>query len=194
MALAIVIGCLPLAGLAWMWGGLTPDNATRLVYAGAGQTYHLNSLVLYCALLTWFCLPALLVCRRFWPHNRKVLAGMLLLSQAYWFFPVRPSAVATGLDPLTVGLFHRLLKLIEPSGTLADAVFYLGFLVALGILWEGMRPVLLLVKKRRFAPALLPACAVACFLLVMPWSYLHWEKYFLPIIPFALLMISEAGN
>ena len=194
MTTAIAIGCLPLVGLVLMWGGLTPDNATRLVYAGAGQAYHLNSLVLYCALLTWFCHPALLACRQALPRSWTVLLVPLLLSQAYWLFPVRPSPVAAGIDQQTVGLLHRALKLIDPAGRLADLVFFLGFFVALGILWAGLRQAAWYVRQREGYLPLLPVCAVFCFLLVMPWSYLHWEKYFLPAIPFALLMISEAGG
>jgi hypothetical protein len=102
--------------------------------------------------------------------------------------------VAAGIDQQTVGLLHRALKLIEPEGRLADLVFFLGFFVAVGILWAGLRQAAWYVRQREGYLPLLPVCAVFCFLLVMPWSYLHWEKYFLPAIPFALLMISQAGD
>jgi hypothetical protein len=39
--------------------------------------------------------------------------------------------------------------------------------------------------------------AVVCFLVMMPFSYMHWEKYFMPLLPLAavhVLAIWEDGQ
>jgi hypothetical protein len=189
MSLAVAIGCLPFAWLLWLWGGMAPANEMQQLYLNARQSYHPNSLILYCSLLTWFCLPAVIACRSSLICTRQALLVIFLLSQVYWCFPVRPSPVAVENSLLTVGLMHRAMNLLEPSGALADCVYYFGFLISLTILWGVAQRAAAVIRQGRFAIHLLPACAFTCFLLVMPWSYLHWEKYFLPAATFALLMI-----
>jgi hypothetical protein len=190
MCLAMFIGCLPFIGLIWLWQGLTPDNQMQAVYLNQPRMYHITSLVLYCSLLFWFCLPAVWYkWRQIFRCRLSMALLLLLISQFYWFFPVRASVCAIEVNITTVGMMHRIINLIEPHGMLADGVFYFGFLCSLFILRFVYVHTIPILMRKKYAPDQLLFTALLSCLWVMPWSYLHWEKYFLPAIPITLMMI-----
>ncbi|HWR82664.1 MAG TPA: hypothetical protein VN285_05125, partial [Candidatus Deferrimicrobium sp.] len=50
------------------------------------------------------------------------------------------------------------------------------------------------MRQRRTELCLLLDLAILCFLIVMPFSYLWWEKYFLPLVPLAATRLLLLGQ
>ena len=177
MAWAAVAAVLPLAALAVLWKGLAPDSGMRGVYVTGSLRFQFTALVGYVAALFVYLAPPLLWRWRAWVGWP---AGVLL----YALFPLRPSAPTLQHGFTTMGLLDRALHFLFPEQWTRD-IFY-GMAFAAGVL-----------VLRRLIPAAaarreLPALAVFSFLAVMPFSYLYWEKYLLPVLPLAAVAFVRA--
>lgn len=179
MIAATTCSATPLAALVVLWRGLAPDSHMRTMFLTT-SAFHVSAFIGYTALLFVYLSPfALLRWRRFIPKPpiaALAFTGALL----YWLFPLRPSPSALQQGIATVGLFDRLLQLTMPTVTARDAFYSIAF--ALGLM-------VLAPLARDAARRQLPALIVVCFLAVMPFSYLYWEKYFLPVLPIAAIAI-----
>jgi len=182
MLAAVAASALPLAWFVWLWKGLAPASPMRSVYGDPGLPFHLSAFVGYVGLLAVFLAPFLMVrWRMYFPQLRTALL-IAAVSPLAWLFPVRPSpsAVAAGLS--TVGLLDRGLHLMLPQTTAFYALaFVMGLLMVAVLLRDAMR------QK-------LPALIVIAFLVVMPFSYLYWEKYMLPVLPVAAVAVLRKGR
>jgi hypothetical protein len=112
-----------------------------------------------------------------------------MASWSYWLFPVRPCAPQTDANISTVGFFHKFLRLIIGKQALEDTAFYMTFLLGLPVAFYFLRDAYLKWKTRTFDFSFLLDISILTFLLVMPFSYLCWEKYFLPLLPLATVRI-----
>jgi hypothetical protein len=173
MVVASGVAMIPLAGLIGLWGGLAPDSVVRVQYLQPGPLLHANALLGYLGLLFAFLVPWMLVTDRPRWDWRVVLAA-LVVSCVYWLAPVRPSSASVAAGIHTVGLLDRVLHLALPLQWLRDVFYQL--CLAGGIL--------VLVRLR--CNLSMAALTVFSFLVIMPFSYLYWEKYMLPLLPIAV--------
>jgi hypothetical protein len=94
----------------------------------------------------------------------------------------------------TVGLFHRALADLGGGTVTNDLVFYLGWLGGLYLLAFLGRDTAHRIRTRRIDLSLLLNLLVLSFLLVMPFSYQVWEKYFLPVVPILSLRLLKENR
>jgi len=187
-----VIGMLPAATLFLFWGGISPDNKWRAFYQTGDMTWHVSFFVLYVALLALYLLPFVAARGRTLFRGRTLLVLCGLLSLTYWLFPVAPSPYAEAINVHTVGLFHKAMVWLVPGEWFAAGVFFLSYAVGLVVLAAVVRSTLDHVRHRRISMLFLYDLTILAFLLVMPMSYLNWEKYFMPLVPFIALRLLPA--
>ena len=186
---AAVAGLVPLLALFALWGGISPVNKWREFYDTSGLSFHPAYLVLYVSLLSIYLAPVLLFRLRTIYGNPRVLAGSLVVSMLYWIFPVEPSPYAVAIGVHTVGLFHKAFTWVAAATWFSHLLFYFGFLLGLPILWRIITSAWRNIRTARLTPALLYDLSIAIFLVVMPFSYLNWEKYFVPLLPLVIIRL-----
>ncbi len=191
LASALAVSAAPLGVLFALWKGFSPANARREQYLAHGLTFDSHALTLYVVLMFVYLLPVVVAVWRSVYLDRWKVWLSLALCWAYWLSPVvaGPVTVLTGVT--TVGYFNRLLRL-WPGGRFEQAVFFACFALALPILLSCLSAAWRQLAARGTDLSLLMSLAVVSFLVVMPWSYLYWEKYFLPLVP--ILAIQLAGR
>jgi hypothetical protein len=136
---------------------------------------------------------AVVYLKEFYSNYRVWLVG-LAASVFYVLFPVVPSKPSIDVGIPTVGLFHRLLEWTFSSPRTVHGVFYLCFLLALPFLFWIVRDLVQRYLKSRFDVALMLDLAIVVFFVVMPFSYLGWEKYFMPVVPPVILRVLLIGR
>jgi len=193
-ALAMLGACLaslvPLAALAALWAGLSPDNVlSRHLYAEETLRYHPSFLTLYVCQLFIYLLPIVILSWRRIYTGSKVLLFSLIASGYYFLFPVRPCTCAVHAHVHYVGLFHRFLIIILGNHFMEDAVFYLAFLLSLPIIIAIVIDIVSRWRERTFDLQLLLDLSIISFLLVMQFPHYCWEKYFLPLLPLAAIRV-----
>lgn len=189
MLAAAVAGIVPLLALFALWGGISPVNKWREFYDTSGLSFHPAYLVLYVSLLSIYLAPVLLFRLRTIYGNPRVLAGPFLVSMLYWIFPVEPSPYAVAIGVHTVGLFHKAFTWVAPAAWFSHLLFYFGFVLGLPILWRIIISAWRNIRTARLAPALLYDLLIMIFLVIMPFSYLNWEKYFVPLLPLVIIRL-----
>ena len=183
---------LPLAGLLLLWHGLGPVSAARERYLSGGLSFKPAALTLYVTQSFTYLCPLLLLRPRFWAHQfRRQWLWIGGVSLVYWLAPLRPAPpqVAAGID--TVGLLHRAIRAtIGRLGASAEDVFFwIAFALGLSVLSSILRHAM--SRRETASPDMRTflTLAVGCFLVVMPFSYMHWEKYFMPLLPLAGVLV-----
>jgi hypothetical protein len=194
MLIASGLAVVPLTGLIFLWGGLSPDNAWRVMYLEDGFTFHVNYLVLYIGLMFVYLFPFVI-----WNwkkiYNKKItVITSMILSIMYWLFPVGPSKYDLANNTQTVGLFNKLLVWINPAEWFDQTVFYICFMLGLPVLITIVTSIWSKVKQKKVDFAVLLDLSVASFLVIMPFSYLGWEKYFVPLVPILILRLLLLNN
>ena len=186
--LAVATSVVPLSGLCVLWRGLCPDGNLKHIYLDKHPSFHVSSLVLYVSLMSIYLSPVLAARWREFFGSKKPAIVAASLCWLYWLFPVAASPIAAE-SGFRVGMLHLTLHQMFNSETLEHAVFFTGFagglavVTALGIdAWHRWR------EGRIDFQFFLDLTAFA-FLAVMPCSYLHWEKYFMPLVPVLMLRI-----
>lgn len=182
MFFATLLSALPIVSLFCLWGGFHPDNVRQQFYNDEAFSFHAAAMVLYISLMSIYLLPILFACRRLVWKRRSIWFVSLILSCLYWFFPVSPSQTALEAGTHTVGLLHRMLSAITESEWLPHMVFYVGFLAGLSVLIFVIRDTRKRLKNKDDTFVLFLNLCILSFLLVMPFSYLAWEKYFMPLM------------
>ncbi len=185
---ATLIGMAPLGGLVMLWGGLSPDNEIRRLYLAEGMRFDPHALSLYLAITAVYLAPLVAVAlrlRRVW--GWAWVGG--LAAACVWLWPVAPSIAQTSQGIGTVGFLDRTLHaLLPPPGVLfayALSAFVGTWALGQALSQSGAR------AQRGFAPAFL-AAAVISFLAVMPFSYMPWEKYALPLFMIGAVALTSA--
>ncbi len=187
--LVVILSCLPLTFLFAYWQGIVPDNTMRTLYLDTALSYHLSSAVLYLSCITIYLFPVLLVRRKNVFLNKTVWLIAILMSSIYLLAPIRASQAAANVDIETVGLFHRLLRYVFDNPLVINGIFYFCFLIGLVVFVHFLALFWKLRKEKANGVDMLLILSLVCFLLVMPFSYLHWEKYFILLLPFLLLLL-----
>jgi hypothetical protein len=186
MLIAAGLSTLPLFLLFWMWQGFNPDNTVKYLYLEGLFNFHLNAITLYVLLFFVYLLPIVLWAWKLFYRQRRILAISAGVSWLYLFFPIVPSKPSIDLGLTTVGVFHRAVQFI--FGFQAQhIVLFLCFLMGLPIVVSLIDDTLARLRQQIFDFAFFLGLAILAFLLIMPFSYLAWEKYFLPAMPLGML-------
>ena len=188
MIAAIVVSAIPMIGLIILWSGPSPENEIRYLYIEESFRFHPRYLTLYIAQAFIYLVPWVAWKWRYFYGDYRVWLVAVFLSLLYWLYPVQPCPAAQQANIITVGYFHKLLRLIgvEP---VEQIVFYasylLGWPVVIRILIDSYER----LRKKSYDFVLLLDFSILLFLFIMPFSYLFWEKYFMSIVPLLLLQI-----
>jgi hypothetical protein len=120
--------------------------------------------------------------------NIRITAFAFLFSWTYWLFPVTPSpsALDAGID--TVGFFHRGIRLLVDTRW-EQIIFFAAFALGLPILFTIVLDAWKYWRVREVEYNFFCVLAILAFLIVMPFTYLGWEKYFLPVVPLASIYL-----
>ncbi len=189
-AAASALAFVPLAALFVLWGGVAPPQALEPFGEQSPVSFNPSSLALYISIMPVFLFPALIFRLKSFLFGPTAHITILCLSFLYFIAPVTPSAVTLEFTRHeTVGLFHRFLLAILPSGALVHLVWFLCFLAGLHILYAVGRSAIDALRGGDTAAELLIDLSIISFFLIMPWSYQTWEKYAIPLIPFVGLRV-----
>ena len=189
MLMASGLAVVPLAGLIFLWSGLSPDNAWRVMYLENGFTFHFNYLVLYVCLMFVYLFPFVIWNWKKIYYKKFTVIASVILSFMYWFFPVGPSKYDLANNTQTVGLFNKLLVWVNPAECFDQVVFYICFMLGLPVLITIVSSIWSKVKQKNVDFALLLDLSIVSFLVILPFSYLGWEKYFVPLVPILILRL-----
>lgn len=121
------------------------------------------------------------------------LLPALLLACLSLVFPVQaaPASAAQGIE--TVGFFHKAVRLVADPGAekwIFFAACSLGWLVLLVLAGDALRR----IRREEWSFVVFLVFGVFAFLVIMPFSYLGWEKYFMPVLPLLALLLLPAGR
>ena len=182
MAASIILSTVPLCILAYAWQGFSPKTELNRLYMDESFRFHPQYLSLYILQLSVYLLPLIVL-------NAKKIYGSLLpwliavaCSWLYWIFPVRPCPAAVNASFFTVGFFHKYTRLLV--GPVAEQyIFWILFTVSIPILVFVVKDLYHRVKSRTYDIIFAIHLSLICFLLILPWSYFLWEKYFMPLVP-----------
>jgi len=141
-----------------------------------------------CLWFSFYLLPVILF---FWKDiykDKKMLITSFVISWLYWGFPVAPSTAAEEANIQTVGLFHKVVRSV--LGTQYEQIlFFLFFLLDLPIVLGMIESCYQRIKSPDLDFLLFIDLAILTFLLMMPFFYLVWEKYFHPVMPLAAIYL-----
>jgi len=190
---ASAAGLLPLAALVVLWGvSLSPDNSLRRDYLFGGLRFDPHALSLYVSLPGLYLLPLMLprLARTSW----RVWALAAPLAATVWLFTIEPSAAQLREGRTTVGFLHKALTASLPP-VFVTAVFWAGATCGLAWAISAAPRAWQQWRAARNQPAAgFPWMAAAAFLLVMPFSYLPWEKYALPLLMLVTVMVARVES
>lgn len=189
MLASIIISFLPFLCLVFLWQGLVPENSMQNKYLGERTTFHMNFLVFYICLFSIYLFPIVVLTCKSYYKNIKVLVACFVISWSYWLFPVTAakSMIESGVD--TAGFFHTSVKRLFENDIMEHVVFYIAFLCGLPVVLFILRDIYEKWQIKDFAFSFFLDISIIAFLLVMPFSYLVWEKYFMLIIPLAAVRL-----
>jgi hypothetical protein len=180
---AAAAGMVPLGLLVLLWGGqLAPDSTVRDIYTSDGIGFDPHALSLYASVPAVYLFPlaGLVLWRR--PMRPAHLVAASVAAAFVLVFPVQPSIAQIREGKLTVGFLHRLIDTIHQD-TVENVVFAtLAFANVLALAsafswWSQVRR-----DGRTIDADLFVWLGTAAFLAVMPFSYMPWEKYALPLL------------
>jgi hypothetical protein len=185
--ISIICSCIPLLILFIYWDGSCPVNEIRKLYINNAFKFHCNAVVLYMAQAVLYTLPFSIVLNYQVYKNRPVLILSVFLSLIYLLVPVKASPAAIEISRFTVGYLDRAISILKIKG-LSQLVLYTGFLLSIPILIRWIKVAIEKIQQNDLDIPLLTILTIISFLLVMPFSYLLWEKYFIPILPVVLYL------
>jgi hypothetical protein len=189
MLSSCLISLVPLAILGVLWKGLSPENELKKIYFDEGYRYHLSYLTLYICQLSVYLLPVILIFWKAFYKNVKTLIFTLVVSNYYWFFPVRACKIQIDSNIITVGFFHKLVTTVFENQFVEDFIFYIAFFFGLPIIIFIVRDIYFRWQEKKVTFPLFLDLSVVLFLIIMPFSYLCWEKYFLLVLPLVTMRI-----
>lgn len=175
-----VIGITPLALLILLWGGhLAPASDVRDTYLSEGVRFDPHALSLYLSSLSIYAFPLVLVVAL--RSSREVFVAATAVMAFVLAFPVQPSIAQTRDGLHTVGFIHRAIDAVA-NDRMEQVVFAMLAFVNGAAILSVLSAFRADWRARRIAPtALFMLLGVVAFLLVMPFSFMPWEKYALPL-------------
>jgi hypothetical protein len=192
---ALVASCLPLVAMFLLWQGFVPPGLRRGKFLSEGLGFNPASVTLYVTQLFTYLWPLLILASRSWvSSSRRWWVWIGVASLAYWLAPVRPSPAQVAAGH-TVGFLHRVVRAtIGRLGMIGEDVF---FWIAFGLGLSVLLWIVLDLVYRRNAEGpdirTFLVLSVVCFLAVMPFSYMHWEKYFMLLLPLVGILVLAIG-
>lgn len=189
MIISAIISAIPLLMLFLLWNGFSPQNKMKIRYLGKGLYFHPSYLILYISLLFVYLSPIIIYYWKYFYRNYRFILFSLLIGSIYFLFPVETSEAAIEANVFTVGFFHRLIRIIVGQKW-EQLIFFITFVMSLPILFSIGNDIYHRWKSNKFDFIFILDLSVISFLLIMPFSYLNWEKYFLPLIPITMLQIT----
>jgi hypothetical protein len=192
MMIATLVSLIPILLLFMLWQGFSPQNQLRQLYLQQKLHFHPNFLILYICLFAIYLFPLILYRWKSYYLNRNKMLTALFISPLYFLWPVIASEPAQSVGVFTVGFFHKFIRLIVGS-SLEQLVFYIAFLLSLPAVLSIIQDTYRKIKDRNFIGDLFIDLSIILFLIIMPFSYLNWEKYFIPVIPLAIIQIINGG-
>ena len=177
-----VAGMLPLAALVWLWAGLSPANNLRPLYLADGLRFDPHALSLYLALPGIYLAPLVVAVLVSVPFRLRHLGIACAAAGFVLLFPIAPSLPQVREGIHTVGFVHRASVALLPAGAV-QWPFAIGAFTG----WAAIGAVVLRGRHHFGSSALsiagcLPLASAVAFLVVMPFSYMPWEKYGLPLL------------
>ena len=172
MLVSCLTSIIPITILIALWNGLSPDNELKNAILTEGYSYHLSYFTVYVCQLFIYLFPVVLISWKAIYKNTKVIIFCLALSPFYWLFPVRTPKI-----------------LIDSNMLIEDIIFYITFILGLPILILVVKDIFYKLQEQSPDFSLLLDLTIITFLLIMPISYLVWEKYFLLLLPLATVRI-----
>lgn len=195
---ACAVSTLPLAALFFVWNGMAPPSGLAHWNPDGGFGFHFSYVSVYISMMTLYCLPLIFLAWKALFADKRILLFSLFGGIYYIVFPIMPSKVTLEqTSHVTVGLFHRLIKIMAP-GPIAEQTallvcFIFGLLVVIRIVRDGWKRIV----EGDADFTLFLDFSFVLFLLIMPFSYQNWEKYLLPLLPILfirLLMLRRSAG
>ncbi|NOY87766.1 MAG: glycosyltransferase family 39 protein [FCB group bacterium] len=184
-----LLALIPMIFLIILWGGLSPVNNLRKLYMDEAFIFHPKILTLYISLLFIYFVPILFYYRKRIYTNYRIILLSFLLSLFYVVYPIKTSNTLVPLGVSTVGLFNRFLQSVFDNQLFVHFIFYFSFFLALPIIIFLLKDVYYQIKGKNYNLYLLIDLSIFSFYIIMPFSYLGWEKYFVPLIPFVIIRL-----
>jgi len=180
---AIAVGCLPLIMLVLLWRGLGPDNVLKDTYQTGLLRWKFESAWLYLCLMGIYGLPLWVWLRKVATFRRWewLLAVITLIVGGLVFITPSDSAIAVGFT--TVGLFDRTMQWLGLIDSVRHLIWTLGGVLGVLLLARLTTRAAANITQGRLGPDTYILLILLGVLIVMPLSYLHWEKYFIPALP-----------
>jgi hypothetical protein len=182
-------GCLslfPLVLFMILWQGASPVNKVNVLYLDQAFQFHIAYLNLYVLQIFVYLFPFVLWHRRLFYQNYKGIIVCFLLSLTYFFFPVEPSVAAVNAGIETVGYFHKFVNFLGLR-EYAHWIFYFFYFVSLPVLFSVVMGLVSDLRNKSVTAKSYLVIVILMFYLVMPLSYMSWEKYFIPLLPFWII-------
>jgi hypothetical protein len=182
---------LPLGALAILWAGLSPVNELRAVYLSDGLGFNPHALSLYLALPGLYLAPLVAVVCATAPFRSRYLAAACIATSVVLLFPVAASPTQLREGASTVGFVHRAAVTLLPAFAQTWP-----FLAGTFVGWYAVSAAATTLPRVTSTVSSLHRqlliAIVASFLVVMPFSYMPWEKYGLPLL-MAVVPLLGAG-
>jgi hypothetical protein len=189
MLFACVVSMTPLLALVLLWRGLSPVNELRNLYLDEKTGFHPGYFTLYVCQLFIYLAPVILIYWKSFYSDLKTVLFSVVASGFYWAFPVRANKYQIDINTYTVGFFHKFIDLIFKNQFAEDVVFFTAFLLGIPVVIFVIKDIYQRWQRREAGFELLLDLSIIAFLLIMPFSYLVWEKYFLPLLPIVMMRI-----
>ena len=164
------------------WEGSTPQNMLKNRYMHQAFAFHFDALTAYIASFGIYACPILLFINKQIPL-KVYISGVIIGIILYFLFPIEVSDVALGASVKvnTIGFFHKLILFTPKS---IQHILWIvststGVILTIYLLQSTIQN--LSIETVFFSSIWI------VFLLIMPLSYLTWEKYIIPILPFLLI-------
>ncbi|MCU0417293.1 MAG: hypothetical protein MUE33_08905 [Cytophagaceae bacterium] len=183
----LLASLMPFIPLVLLWNGIHPDNNLHKLYIPYAFSYHPSATVAYIISLFLYSIPISLLVLFTSKVSSKVVAISIFLSILYWIIPVRPSECSVEGGFTTIGLIDKALHTILAETCLIDCFYFIAF--GLGIYFLGIMT-LENIRYKKY----LTVVIILCYLAVMPFSYITWEKYILPLLPVVLAWGLDKNN
>lgn len=177
---------LTLIPLFILWGGLSPDSELKLQYLNQPLTYQFNGFTAYVISIAIYCFP--LIAMAFYSNykilNVKILIMLLICSFVYQIFPIAPSLCGVEAGFMNIGFADKMLNKVIKNQYIISAIYQILFAFGLVAIY------LIINNIKQSKLIMLGMISIMFFLLLMPFSYLVWEKYLLPLLPLLILSFS----
>ncbi len=191
MAMAAITANLSLLPLFYLWNGMSPNNELKKLYINEKIQFHPDAFIVYICYAILYTFPLYLILLPTLLKNKKIISITFFVSFIYWAFPLTTSLPAIEAGFLHIGLFHKTISLLLSSnwqiGILYQFLFFLSLLFFVYMTKLCIQSIKIQHKKH----IVFSGITLLSFLAIMPFSYLTWEKYILPIMPFVYILFFE---